>query len=334
MAASVSTRGVDFLRALEVFLAVADCRSMTTAARSLGITQSAVSQILGQLEIELDKTLFDRTVRPLALTTAGAVLRSRATQLVTDAAETRTLVRSIGRGAMPQLRLAVIGSLAGTLVPPLVAALTERLPVRDISVWRGLATTQENALINRDVDMLVTSDPLYDMEGLERFLLFREPFIVIAPPGTLRRRGGVTLARLAEHMTFIRYTRRTQIGAAIESQLSRLRAVVPGTVAFDSSEDVIAMVAAGGGWAITAPSHVLHGLRTGASVDTAAFPGPAFRRSVNLVVRAAELGGVPQEVHRLCIDVLRRDFLPRLRKVVPWLDKQFEIAAPAKAGSA
>lgn len=238
------------------------------------------------------------------------------------------MVRGVGRGAMPQLRLAVIGSLAGTLVPPLVTTLAERLKVRDISVWRGLATTHENALIDRNVDMLVTSDPLYDIAGLERFPLSREPFIVIAPPGTLKRGRGLTLARLAETMTFIRYTRRTQIGALVESQLARLRAVVPGTIAFDSSEDVVAMVAGGRGWAITAPSHVLHGLRSGAAIDSAPFPGPTFRRAVNLVVRRAELGEVPGDVQRLCLDVLRRDFQPRLRKVVPWLEGGFEIAAP------
>lgn len=328
MPSTTAARGIDFLRALEVFLAVADSGSMTAAARSLGITQSAVSQLLQQLEAELDKALVDRSVRPLTLTTAGSVLRARAVRLIADASETRALVRAVGHGTMPQLRLAVIGSLAGTLVPRLVSALAERLPVRDISVWRGLATTHENALLNRDADMLVTSDPLYDVEGLERFALFREPFIVIAPAGTLARRGKPTLMQLGQRMAFIRYTRRTQIGALIESQLARLRVTLPGALAFDSSEDVIAMVAAGRGWAITAPSHVLHGLRQGAAIDSAPFPGPAFQRTVSLVVRAAELGTVPQEVHRLCLDVLAREFLPGLHRVVPWLGDRFEIGAP------
>jgi DNA-binding transcriptional LysR family regulator len=108
--------------------------------------------------------------------------------------------------------------------------------------------------------------------------------------------------------------------------------VLPGALAFDSSEDVIAMVAAGRGWAISAPSHVLHGLRQGAAIDSAPFPGPAFHRTVNLVVRAAELGAVPREVHRLCLEVLAREFQPGLRRILPWLGDRFAIGAPADDG--
>lgn len=323
---------IDFLRALDIFLAVVEHRSMTGAARVLGLAQSAVSQTLQQLEAELGQPLFDRTVRPLTLTSAGAVLRMRAVPLVAEAAETRALVRGVGTGILPQLRLAVIGSLAGTLVPPLVAALTERLAIRDISVWRGLATTNENALLSRDVDMLVTSDALYGIDGLARYPLFREPYIVIAPAGTLKGMRTPSFAALAERMAYIRYTRRTQMGWAIESQLKRFGAILPGGLEFDSSEDVVATVAAGRGFAITVPSHVLHGLRSGAAVDSASFPGPGFQREVNLVVRAGELGTVPDEVHRLCLDVLASDFVSGVRAAVPWIGDGFAVAAEDRAG--
>jgi DNA-binding transcriptional LysR family regulator len=317
---------IDFLRALEIFLATAEHRGVTAAAKSLGLAQSAVSQTLQQLEGELGQPLFDRAVRPMALTSAGAVLRVRAMQLVAEAAETRALVRGVGGVGLPQLRLAVIGSLAGTLVPPLVTTLTERTGIADISVWRGLATTNENALLSRDVDMLVTSDALYEVDGLQRFVLFREPYIVIAPPGALKGGKG-TLAALAERLPHIRYTRRTQMGWAIETQLKRLGAALPGGLEFDSSEDVVATVAAGRGFAVSVPSHVLHGLRGGATVDSAPFPGPGFSREVNLVVRAAELGAVPAEVHRLCLEVLSTDFAPRIHAAVPWLGDGFAVAS-------
>ena len=61
---------IDLLRALEVFLAAADSGSMTTAARHLKITQSAISQQLKLLETEMRVTLMDRNTRPLRLTPA------------------------------------------------------------------------------------------------------------------------------------------------------------------------------------------------------------------------------------------------------------------------
>lgn len=320
-------KATDFLRALEIFIAVAERRSMTSAARGLGLAQSAVSQTLQQLEAELGQSLFDRTVRPLSLTSAGAVLHGRAVQLLADAAETRSLVRETGSGALPHLRLAVIGSLAGTLVPPLVSALGDRLPIGQISVWRGQATTSENALLHRDVDMLVTSDALYEMAGLDRFRLFSEPYVVIAPSGAFDKGGPRTIGDLAGRLPYIRYTRRTQMGWSIESQFKRMGVDVHGKLEFDGSEDVIAVVADGGGWAVTAPSHILHGLHHPRILDSAPFPGPEFRRTVNLVVRSAELGSIPVEVCRLCIEVLARDLGPGIRKILPWLGEGFAIAS-------
>lgn len=321
-------KGIDFLRALDVFAAVAEQRSLTAAAATLGITQSAVSQLLKQLEGELGHELVDRAVRPVNLTAAGVALRARAVQLLADAAEARAAVRDVARGALPHLRIAVISSLAGTLIPPLVSALCDRLDVRRVSVWRGLATTDENALIGRDVDMLVTSDPLYNIDGLDRFELFNEPYLVATPPGGMPGEAGRSLAALGRRLPFIRYTRRTQIGWAIEGHLKRLKLDLSDRFEFDSAEDVIAMVAAGRGWAITAPSHVVQGLRAGDALDTAPLPGPGMRRGVNLVVRSGELGRLPGEVRVLCAEVLRRDFTPQLARVLPWFGDAFVVAEP------
>ena len=56
---------------LRLFCAVARNRSFSQAAADHGITQSAVSQRIGQLEKHLGIKLIDRSVRPLVLTAAG-----------------------------------------------------------------------------------------------------------------------------------------------------------------------------------------------------------------------------------------------------------------------
>ena len=59
------------LHALEVFLLTAELGGMTQSAQHLGLTQSAVSQMIAKLEAGLGTSLFDRTIRPLALTDSG-----------------------------------------------------------------------------------------------------------------------------------------------------------------------------------------------------------------------------------------------------------------------
>ncbi len=62
------------MQALRVFCEVAELRSFSAAADRLGISQSAVSQRVRQLEQRLHAALLDRSVRPFTLTAEGAVL--------------------------------------------------------------------------------------------------------------------------------------------------------------------------------------------------------------------------------------------------------------------
>lgn len=61
------------MQTLRLFYDVARCHSFSQAATAHGITQSAASQRIGQLERRLGVTLIDRSVRPLDLTEAGRV---------------------------------------------------------------------------------------------------------------------------------------------------------------------------------------------------------------------------------------------------------------------
>src|ERR1035438_3565407 len=59
------------LEALQIYCGVARCRSFSLAAQESGITQSAVSQIVSQLEKRMHVQLIDRSTRPLQLTPLG-----------------------------------------------------------------------------------------------------------------------------------------------------------------------------------------------------------------------------------------------------------------------
>lgn len=59
------------MQALRLFDTIVRHRSMTRAAAEAGVSQSAVSQSIKQLEVFLDTPLVDRSTRPLTLTPAG-----------------------------------------------------------------------------------------------------------------------------------------------------------------------------------------------------------------------------------------------------------------------
>jgi DNA-binding transcriptional LysR family regulator len=70
---------------LELFVKVVENGSLSKAARSMGLTPSAVSKALAQLEGQLGTTLIKRTTRHIALTEGGAMMYERATAILRDA---------------------------------------------------------------------------------------------------------------------------------------------------------------------------------------------------------------------------------------------------------
>jgi DNA-binding transcriptional LysR family regulator len=308
----------DLLRGYEIFLALADTGSMTAASRLLHITQSAISQQLKLLEAELGTTLIDRGHRPLRLTPSGNTLRHGAAQLLMQADRTRTEVRQVADDRLPHLRIAMFSTLAKMLVPAMIKAITERqVPIQTASIMRGMATYQGQELVRRDVDIVITSNALYDLEGLERHEILRERFVLLLP--NVGFPAQASLRDLALRHPLVRYSSRTEAGGLIEGHLRRQRIDIPQNFSFDSPEDLFAMVGTGYGWAITAPTHLMHALNVEAPVEIRELPRPHLRRSITLVARAGELGSLPALFARLCRQVLTQEYLPRLRELVPTL---------------
>jgi DNA-binding transcriptional LysR family regulator len=315
---------IDLLRALEVFLAAAESGSMTTAARSLNVTQSAISQQLKLLEAEMGVTLMDRNTRPLRLTPAGQALRAHAAELLLYADQARAEVRQIAIAALPHLRIAMFGTLARTLAPALVKAVVQRaLPITTVSILRGMAVQHARDLSRREVDIVITSNPLVDVEGMEHHELINERFMLILPKGEFASQAG--LREIAAQLPMIRYSARTEAGRLIEQHLRRLRLDVPQGHSFDAPEDLFAMICMGQGWAVTAPTHIVHAVTPGMPVQLRPLPKPGLSRSIVLVARTGELGSLPAQIAALCRRALQTEYLPRLRAVMPALTDHFTI---------
>lgn len=121
-------------RRLEVFRAVGRELSFSRAALGLHISQSAVSQQIAALELELGGSLFDRSRRRVRLTPAGAALLARVDGLLGDFAEARRAVAA-ARGAVEgALRVSASRTVGTYLLPPLVAQLGLRHPALRLQI--------------------------------------------------------------------------------------------------------------------------------------------------------------------------------------------------------
>jgi len=218
----------------------------------------------------------------------------------------------------------MFGTLARTLAPALVEAVVQKaLPVKTISILRGMAVQHARDLPRREVDMVITSNALFDVDGMERHELIHERFVLIVPKGALPRQAA--LRDIAAKLPMIRYSARTEAGRLIEQHLRRLRLDMPHGHTFDAPEDLFAMIGMGQGWAITPPTHVAHAVQPGFPVELRALPRPGLGRSIVLIARKDELGRLPEQIAALCRRVLRKEYLPRVQGVMPALADHLEI---------
>ena len=67
---------------LRYFLRVAELGNFTRAAEDMNLSQPALSRSIQRLEEELGQPVFERKTRSVALTDAGALLQSRAQQML------------------------------------------------------------------------------------------------------------------------------------------------------------------------------------------------------------------------------------------------------------
>jgi len=300
---------------------VCEAGSMTVAARVLGTTQSAVSRSVQQLERRLGAALLDRETRPLRPTPAGEVLLEHATRLLTSAATAALAVRAVGESAAPHLRLGLVDSFAGTLGPELITCL--RREADEVRVWSGLSRQLADGLRERELDILITADPLEEMMDLRVEQVFREPFVLALPRTTTTPESD--LARLAACMPLVRYSLRSVTGRQVERYLRSLRLEPPRRMEFDGSESVVAMVQEGLGWALTTPLCLLQGRADFARLSLHPLPPGAPRRGLFLVCRAGEAEASFERVAVIVRRLLRRLLRTTLRPVFTSASSHAEV---------
>ena len=150
---------------------------MAAAARELGLTQPAVSLAIAELERKTGTSLFDRTVRPLALTLAGGLMRQRASALIADARQIAPLLHESKHGKVPLIRAGLVDSLTRALTVPLSIYLASRAD--EVSVLSGLTARHASELLTRRLDLFLGVDDLEELPGLERWELFKEPYVLL-----------------------------------------------------------------------------------------------------------------------------------------------------------
>jgi DNA-binding transcriptional LysR family regulator len=119
---------------LQTFLAVARLRSFSSAARELGVTRSAVSQAVRQLEEQLRVVLLARTTRSVSLTDTGRRLVESAGPALGQALAALTEVSAKAGEVVGRLRLTLPRAAVPFVIDPVLPTFRARHPRVEVEV--------------------------------------------------------------------------------------------------------------------------------------------------------------------------------------------------------
>jgi DNA-binding transcriptional LysR family regulator len=119
---------MDKFHAINAFARVVEAGSFARAADRLGVSVSAVSRQVAELEAHLNVRLLNRTTRRLSLTESGQAFFDRSVQLLADLEEAEEAVTSASIVPRGTLRLTCSATFGSRHLAPSIAAFAARYP--------------------------------------------------------------------------------------------------------------------------------------------------------------------------------------------------------------
>lgn len=181
----------------EAFVRVTETGSFTKAAKSMGYTQSAVSQMIKTLEEELDTTLIRRSKKGIELSPDGEEFLPYIKNIYNahrELMEKRNEMKGLAGGV---IRIGTLASISTNWLPMLMKEFREKYPSVHFDLKQGEYTNISGWIKEGSVDMgFVNPDAA---QGLTTVPLKRDEMLAVLPRGhRLAEKESVSLEELAK----------------------------------------------------------------------------------------------------------------------------------------
>jgi len=221
---------------LKTFIAIADYGTFGAAGEAVFLSQSAVSQQVRTIEEFLGVKIFDRTVRPPALTAHGVMLLESAKKIVKE--YERITQNLTGDGLSGRLSLGTIRASFKGVLPKALAILRHRYPQLRIHVQTAVSGDLITSVVTGRLDAAIVPDGKTSKENLCWLPYTNEPLMVLADMGT----KGNTDIELLENSPYIKYFSHSSVALMIDKEFLRRNIRVHSRIDIDALEPIIRMV--------------------------------------------------------------------------------------------
>ncbi len=303
---------------IELFVATAQERSISAAARRMDTSPATVSQQITNLETATGAVLFDRSARPISLTPAGRMFRKRAQVILNEAAMAQSDLDQADFGGLTQFKLGVIEDFDADVTPQLLTKMAQDLAECQFVMETGASHRLFDQLDARALDVIVAAEMGARAPWMEVHSLVTDPFVVVVHKDE-------NLAGDWIKKPLIQYTHRHVMGREIARHLARQQLTVSHRYELDSYHAIMAMVAAGQGWTITTPLGWMHAHRFRSATKVLPLPFDPLSRNISLFARQGVLGDMPAQTADHLRGILRATIVDPMVADHPWLAKAFRV---------
>ena len=313
------------LRAIQIFLAVAEGKSVKKASEKLKISSPAISQALKLLEEDLGTELFCREVRPLRLTASGRKLQTEGINLLEAARSLRNKICS-NEYVFQSLRLGIGESATSTIGPYLLALLRNK--VSEISMESLLTAPLVEKLLKEEIDVLISVDPMFNDDRWVRREIYRESFLVLSKDKIENPCTFEDLQRLSITRPYISYGAGSQDKIVCDRFLRSLNVRPLETVTASSSYVITGLVHELNGWALLTPTNALSGKTFLDNLQWSPLPeGKQLIRSTWVVGDRYNREQQVDLVCKLAQEALKDKFAPHIKNFASGLSNYIEIVS-------
>ena len=184
------------LRSLQIFVEVANTSNMSTAAKKLHMTVSAISQQLRKLEQEIGLSLFNRNTRHISLTEAGHIYYKTSMELIAVAEKAQQQIEQLQETPSGKLRIIAPEGFGGGLLSEPMKKLLKEFP--KIKVALDL-TDNHIDVIASGADLAISLEEVHDVNLHCRHLATWDLMLCAAANHPLAQKSDLSADDLKTH---------------------------------------------------------------------------------------------------------------------------------------
>ena len=141
------------LKQAQYISAIAQCGSITAAAKKLFVSQPYLSQMLKQIESDIGITLFDRSVSPFRVTYAGEIYLSAAEKIIAVNLQLDNQLNEVRHESKGRIRLGISVSRAMQVLPLVLPQFTSQYPNVTLELTESGSVKLGELLMSGSIDL-------------------------------------------------------------------------------------------------------------------------------------------------------------------------------------